>query len=115
MRRGCPGGERRGLIRSPLKSLMDGARALHRLPLAPSPGHGLTPKAVARSPSPFPSRPCGLFAAPGVGGEVPPRLWGEVELRWAAPTPASCPPTPGSPAPHSLQARAKGLAAGKRD
>lgn len=101
MSRGCPGGGRRALLRSPLKSPTDGASTLHRLLFAPSQlGHRLTPGPAAGWPSP-PSRSGrgGWFAAPGVGAG--PRLGEEAELRWAAPTPATRtpPPPPGDPRP----------------
>lgn len=118
MSRGCPGGERRNLIRSPLKSLMNEVRALHHLLLAPPLGHGLTPKPVAG---------CRIPPAPAVrvvcssGGDVPPRGFGGRSN--CAGLPRHLRPAPrrrlrGSPgplAPHSLQAQAKGLAAGERD
>lgn len=117
MSRGCPGGERRGLIRSPLKSLMDGSKALHLL-LAPSLGHGLTPKPVAGWPSSRPFRLCRLFAAPG--GEAPRGFEGRSRcavLPWHL-RPAPRRRLRGSPGPFlpcCLQAQAKGRAAGKRD
>lgn len=81
MSRGCPGGGRRALVRSPLKSLMDGASTLHRLLLAPS---QLTPEPLAGRPSPLPAPAVRVVCGSGARS-------------WFARRPSRAPPGAGLP------------------